>query len=151
RAQARFTDTAKARAQPVHAQPEPVSEEPMLPPEAPPFTPEMMPHLTLAKPPFIPPELTASMPPWLARGLHLIRFVDKQFAPGQPAPPFTLPKVADDGELSLTSLRGQPVVLAFGSFTCNLLMDQMPKLQALHRVYGDRAAFVFVHVTEAGH
>jgi peroxiredoxin len=38
-------------------------------------------------------------------------------APGDPAPDFTLPLHDRSGSVTLSSFRGQPVVLVFGSYT----------------------------------
>jgi len=38
-------------------------------------------------------------------------------APGDPAPDFTLPLHDKSGAVTLSSLRGRPVVLVFGSYT----------------------------------
>jgi hypothetical protein len=37
--------------------------------------------------------------------------------PGDPAPDFTLPDLAGKHEVTLSALRGKPVVLIFGSYT----------------------------------
>jgi len=74
-----------------------------------------------------------------------------KFKPSDLAPDFTLPMINEPGEIALNSFRGQPVVLAFGSMTCNLFCDDLSKLHRLRREYSDRAAFLFVYVTEAGH
>jgi hypothetical protein len=70
---------------------------------------------------------------------------------GSPAPVFTLPKVRGGGEVSLLSFRGRPVVLVFGSFSCVVFYDRVAEIESLHRAYKDRAAFLFVNITEAGH
>ena len=70
---------------------------------------------------------------------------------GSPAPDFTLPAVRGDGEVSLSGFRGRPVVLVFGSFSCIVFHDRVAEIERLHRAYKDRADFLFVNVTEAGH
>lgn len=70
---------------------------------------------------------------------------------GSAAPDFTLPAIQARGAVSLSSLLGQPVVLVFGSFSCKVFCDRISELERLHRLYKDRAAFLFVSVTEARH
>ncbi len=50
---------------------------------------------------------------------------------GAVAPEFTLPRI-DGGELSLTDLRGQPVLLVFSDPNCGPCDELAPRLQALH-------------------
>ena len=58
-------------------------------------------------PPRIPPQIDPA---------HL-HFTPSQVAVGAAAPDFTLPRTGGKGDLTLSSLRGKPVVLVFGSFT----------------------------------
>jgi hypothetical protein len=58
-------------------------------------------------PPPIPPGIDAA---------HL-HFTRTQVQAGDVAPDFTLPRTDGSGDLTLSSLRGRPVVLVFGSFT----------------------------------
>jgi len=46
-----------------------------------------------------------------------LHFTDASVAAGQSAPDFTLPYSVGDGSLTLSSLRGKPVVLVFASHT----------------------------------
>jgi len=55
------------------------------------------------------------------RTIHLIRdgkrtLTDRGILPGETAPDFELPR-ADGGTLHLSELRGQPVILHFGSYS----------------------------------
>jgi hypothetical protein len=71
---------------------------------------------------------------------------------GAPAPDFTLPALRDGQEWHLADFRGRrPVVLVFGSFSCDLFCQRVAHLNLLYRAYQDRAEFRFVAVTEAGH
>lgn len=70
---------------------------------------------------------------------------------GEEAPDFVLPRIEQSGEVTLSSLRGKPVVLTFGSMTCDLFCSTIDEVQRLQRVYGDKATFLFINVTEAGH
>jgi hypothetical protein len=56
--------------------------------------------------------------PFMARldPAHL-HFTRSQVQLGDVAPDFTLPRVDGTGDLTLSSLRGRPIVLVFGSFT----------------------------------
>jgi hypothetical protein len=68
-----------------------------------------------------------------------------------PAPAFSLPAIGPPHEVSLAGLRGGPVVLVFGSLTCDVFCGHLPEIERLYRSYGDRAAFLFVCIREAGH
>jgi hypothetical protein len=73
-------------------------------------------------------------------------------AVGAMAPDFTLPKLGTDGEVRLSEFRGRtPVVLVFGSFSCNIFSRQILPLEQLYHKYDGQAAFLFVNIFEAGH
>jgi hypothetical protein len=75
-----------------------------------------------------------------------------KLAVGQPAPDFVLKSYPGGEEVRLSSLRGQtPVVLVFGSFTCDLFCKHMGRLVELYQAYNDRARFYVVYIAEAGH
>jgi cytochrome c-type biogenesis protein CcmH/NrfG len=67
---------------------------------------------------------------------------------GQPAPDVELRR-PDGGTFRLSSLRGQPVLLAFGSYTCPQFRHGAGVLNGLHRRFGDRVRFVGVYMREA--
>lgn len=46
-----------------------------------------------------------------------LHFTRSQVQVGDVAPDFTLPRIDRSGDVTLSSLRGRPVVLVFGSFT----------------------------------
>jgi hypothetical protein len=48
---------------------------------------------------------------------EFLHFSDATAARGQPAPDFALPTPVGEGTIRLSSLRGKPVVLVFGSHT----------------------------------
>jgi len=78
--------------------------------------------------------------------------VARRMKDGTPAPDFTLPSVEEErGPVSLSDFRGRPLVLVFGSFSCDVFNKHVGRLERLHRAYRDRAAFLFVNITEAGH
>jgi hypothetical protein len=72
---------------------------------------------------------------------------------GTVMPDFTLPSKQEGREVSLAKLRaeGKPVVLLFASLTCTIFQRDMRKLERIYQSYQDRASFLFVYVTEAGH
>jgi hypothetical protein len=71
---------------------------------------------------------------------------------GGPAPDFTLPSLDGGREVRFERLhRGRPVVLAFGSLTCDIFCGQVPRLERLFQEYQGHAAFLFVNVREARH
>ncbi len=59
------------------------------------------------RPPKVPPGIDPA---------HL-HFADPVAEEGDPAPDFTLPLADGSGTLTLSALRGKPVLLAFGSYT----------------------------------
>lgn len=63
------------------------------------------------------------------------------------APDFTM--VAAGGEeLSLSSLRGKPVVLNFWASTCGPCKSEMPEFQAAFEEYGSQVQFVMLNVPD---
>jgi hypothetical protein len=70
---------------------------------------------------------------------------------GIPAPDFTLPAIRGRDRITLSRYRGRSVVLVFGSFSCDLFRKRTSDLQRLYEAHKDRAEFLFVSVTEAGH
>jgi hypothetical protein len=71
---------------------------------------------------------------------------------GEPARDLTLSPLSSSGEVQLHSLLGRkPLVLVFGSLTCNLFYDHVPALEHLYQAYHDRADFLLVYLREAGH
>ncbi len=67
---------------------------------------------------------------------------------GRPAPDVEL-HTASGGTLRLSSLRGRPVLLAFGSFTCPQFRHGAPVLNRLYERYRDRVEFRLVYMREA--
>jgi cytochrome c biogenesis protein CcmG/thiol:disulfide interchange protein DsbE len=62
---------------------------------------------------------------------------------GRAAPDFTLPDVRDgQGNLTLSSFRGRPVLLNFWAAWCVPCTEEMPLLQAVHQRVGDRVVFL---------
>jgi hypothetical protein len=71
---------------------------------------------------------------------------------GEPAADFQLPDFDDGHVVSLASLRARrPVVLIFGSFSCDLFVREAAAVERLYRAYKDQAEFLFIYVAEAGH
>jgi hypothetical protein len=93
------------------------------------------------------------MPPrGLPTGTVYMRIGPDTVPVGAAAPDFTLPKLRNGGEVRLAEYRGQrPVVLVFGSFSCNIFSRQILPLEQFYRRYQDRADFLFVNIREAGH
>lgn len=74
---------------------------------------------------------------WLARGAR----------PGQPAPEFALEDL-DGNRVRLSDLRGAPVVIEFGSYTCPIFSDRVPAMERLAREHRG-AAFIVIATREA--
>ncbi len=68
--------------------------------------------------------------------------------PGEAAPAFEL--IAVTGEtVTLASLRGKPVVIEFGSYTCPVFRRQVEPLRTLQARFGDAVHWVLVYTKEA--
>jgi cytochrome oxidase Cu insertion factor (SCO1/SenC/PrrC family) len=68
---------------------------------------------------------------------------------GDTAPDFDLPTIDGAQHVKLSSLRGKPVVLFFGSYTCHPFRVRMPDMNTLYDPYKDRAQFYFIYIEEA--
>lgn len=77
-------------------------------------------------------------------------FLDPDAGPkvGEVAPDFTL-RGLDGKPVSLTSFRGKPVVVEFGSYTCPAFREQSRRLQPLIDGYGGKVGFLVVYGHEA--
>jgi tetratricopeptide (TPR) repeat protein len=73
---------------------------------------------------------------------------DSSLLDGQPLPDIELRR-PDGTTYRTSSLRGQPLLLVFGSLSCPLFRTSAPDLDRLHRQYGDRVAFRMVYMREA--
>lgn len=101
-------------------------------------------------PPKQPPPKAKS--PGDERGSDADKQVQRGLREGSAAPDFTLARVDNGQPLRLADLyRTKPVVLIFGSFTCNVFCGQAGYLDELYREYKGRAEFVFVVGRQAGH
>jgi tetratricopeptide (TPR) repeat protein len=67
---------------------------------------------------------------------------------GKAAPDVELRR-REGGTFRLSSLRGQPVLLVFGSYTCPDFRHGAAVLNGLHARFGDRVRFVAVYIREA--
>jgi hypothetical protein len=90
---------------------------------------------------------------WLSTSKDFVLF--QQFwqkAPGTEATALELQGVRSDESFSLARYRGvKPVVLLFGSLSCDRLHTRLADLEKLYQEYTDRVAFAFINVREAGH
>ncbi len=68
--------------------------------------------------------------------------------PGDAAPAFELTGVTGE-TVTLASLRGKPVVIEFGSYTCPVFRRQVQPLQTLQTRFGDSVHWVLVYTKEA--
>ncbi len=69
-------------------------------------------------------------------------------AEGSPAPDFELTDLKGR-TVSLSSLRGRPIVIEFGSYTCPVFRGHSRELEALRKEHGDSVAWVLVYTREA--
>lgn len=69
--------------------------------------------------------------------------------PGDLAPDFELGTLDGQSKVRLSSLRGRPVVLLFGSYTCPPFRRVMPGINELYEPFRDRADFYFIYIEEA--
>jgi hypothetical protein len=68
--------------------------------------------------------------------------------PGCDAPDFDLPST-HGGRVRLSTLRGQPLLLHFISYTCPVTRGGISAMKELHTLYGERVQFVEVLVRQA--
>ncbi|MFO0829095.1 MAG: deiodinase-like protein [Phycisphaerales bacterium] len=68
---------------------------------------------------------------------------------GDVAPDFTLSDYDGKNPVTLSALRGEPVVLVFGSCSCPPFVRSVAAIEKLARQYGDKAHFVMVYIHEA--
>ncbi len=68
-------------------------------------------------------------------------------AEGTTAPDFTL-QTLDGKKVSLSDLRGKPVVLEFWATWCGICRRQFPDMTKAHEKYGDQVQFVLVNTAE---
>lgn len=69
--------------------------------------------------------------------------------PGDPAPAFTATRLEGEGALSLSELRGKPVVLNFWASWCGPCEDEAPMLRAAADRYAGRVAFLGVDIRDS--
>ena len=69
--------------------------------------------------------------------------------PGSRAPEFTAAYLDKPGELSLSSLRGKPVLLNFWASWCVPCRDEAALLEDAHRQYEGRVAFVGIDTRDS--
>jgi len=67
---------------------------------------------------------------------------------GDEAPDFELTDV-DENKFSLSSLRGKPVVIEFGSYTCPVFRRKVNALADLRSEYGDDVQWIMIYTLEA--
>src|SRR5579859_7529656 len=60
---------------------------------------------------------------------------------GDPAPDFELADL-DGNWVRLSDLRGRPVILEFGSYTCPIFSDRVPAMEQLAREYPEASFLV---------
>jgi tetratricopeptide (TPR) repeat protein len=103
-------------------------------------------------------EHAARLRPQSEQAKELLASLDRPGGP--PASPDVSPLVghpAPDVEvlqpggpsLRLSSLRGRPLVLVLGSYTCPQLRHGAPAVNRLHERYGDRVRFLLAYMREA--
>jgi cytochrome c biogenesis protein CcmG/thiol:disulfide interchange protein DsbE len=81
-------------------------------------------------------------------GAATLRKVDN-LGPGSRAPDFTAPLLGGGGSVTLSSLRGKPVVLNFWASWCLPCKDEAPLLRRAHATYGSKVRFLGVDERDA--
>jgi hypothetical protein len=90
---------------------------------------------------------TLGMP---AGGARYMRWVELK--PGSRAPELHVEALDGSAYFHLDHYRGvKPVVLVFGSLTCNLFQGELLHLEKLYQEYKDKVEFAFINIHEAGH
>jgi hypothetical protein len=103
------------------------------------------------------PETMSGLDPMRGRGMvqdHMLgkAYLHVNVLAGTLAPDFSLTDNSDGHEVSLADFRGKkPVVLIFGSFSCDLFCDDVVRLKRLYQDCKDLAQFLFIHVNDAPH
>jgi Flp pilus assembly protein TadD len=103
-------------------------------------------------------EQAAQLRPHSTEARQLVASLDAPEGPG--APPDASPLVGhpapdaelfrpDGSALRLSSLRGRPLVLVLGSYTCPQLRHGVPAVNRLYERHRDRALFLLAYVREA--
>jgi thiol-disulfide isomerase/thioredoxin len=87
------------------------------------------------------------MPPGVNKA-HL-HFTVPAVKSGMEAPDFTLEAANGSGAVSLSSYRGHPLVLVFGSCTCGPFRKMLKAVEGMKEKHGGKAAFLMVYVREA--
>jgi thiol-disulfide isomerase/thioredoxin len=67
---------------------------------------------------------------------------------GEEAPSTTF-NLLDGGSMSLTDLRGTPIVVNFFASWCVPCIDEMPAFEEVHRELGDQVAFVGINLRDS--
>jgi cytochrome oxidase Cu insertion factor (SCO1/SenC/PrrC family) len=67
----------------------------------------------------------------------------------EPAPDFTLKTQDGSQTVTLSKLRGKPVVLVFGNITCGPFRGRYANVDHMQKRYGDKVKFLAVYVREA--
>jgi hypothetical protein len=75
-----------------------------------------------------------------------------QQTPGKEAPALELQGVREEDTFTLARYRGvTPVVLIFGSLSCDVLHPRLGDLEKLYQDYKGRVGFALIYLREAGH
>jgi Iodothyronine deiodinase len=71
---------------------------------------------------------------------------------GVSAPDFTLPTIVGERTVRLSDFqKHHPVVLIFGSFSCNLFCGRIDQVERFYQAHKNEAEFLFVDISEARH
>jgi cytochrome c biogenesis protein CcmG/thiol:disulfide interchange protein DsbE len=81
-------------------------------------------------------------------GAATLQKVDN-LGPGSQAPDFTAQRLGGAGSISLSSLRGKPVLLNFWASWCGPCKDEAPLLRQAHAIYGSKVQFLGVDERDA--
>jgi hypothetical protein len=67
---------------------------------------------------------------------------------GEIAPAFDLKNTAGES-ISLAALRGKPVVVEFGSYSCPIFRNKVERIEKLRQEFGEKVHWVMIYVAEA--
>jgi hypothetical protein len=80
---------------------------------------------------------------------EFVHFSEPTVKEGDVAPDFTLPSADGNGTITLSQFRGKPLVLIFGSYTCNIFAKDVVEVRKVWEETHENVPYLMVYVREA--